>query len=104
MNNQDGKGGYMAKTKRKALLFLIDQMKLADSLLDDEELGLLYRALYVYGTGGVMEDLDIELMSDTWYAIFNLMADADDEAAQRYDETCERNRVAANIRWSKEKQ
>ena len=39
MNNQDGKGGYMAKTKRKALLFLIDQMKLADSVLDDEELG-----------------------------------------------------------------
>ena len=94
----------MAKTKRKALLFLIDQMKLANSLLDDEELGLLYRAMYVYGTRGNREDVDIDDMSDTWYAVFNMMADADDEAAQRYDETCERNRVAANIRWSKEKQ
>ena len=94
----------MAKTKRKALVFLVDQMKLADMLLDDEELGLLYRALYVYGTGGALEELDIEDISDTWYSVFNLMADADDEAARRYDETCERNRAAAHIRWSNAKQ
>ena len=94
----------MAKTKRKALLFLIDQMKLADSVLDDEELGMLYRALLTYGTGNLLEELDIKGMSGTWYAVFNMMADSDDEAAKRYDETCERNRVAANIRWSKEKQ
>jgi len=43
-------------------------------------------------------------MSDTWYGVFNLMADADDEAARRYDETCERNRAAAHIRWSNAKQ
>ena len=94
----------MAKTKRKALLFLIDQMKLADSVLDDDELGMLYRALLTYGTGNSLEELDIEGMSSTWFAIFNMMAASDDEAAKRYDETCERNRVAANIRWSKEKQ
>jgi len=95
----------MAKTKRKALLFLIDQMKLAEAVLDDEELGMLYRALLAYATGNLQEKLDdIEDMSNTWYAVFNMMADSDDEAAKRYDETCERNRVAANIRWSKEKQ
>ena len=94
----------MARSQRKALLFLIDQMKLAQSLLDDEELGLLYRALFTYATSGNMEELDIEQMSDTWYGILNLMMDADDEAAQRYQETCERNQAAANIRWNKQKQ
>ena len=91
----------MARTKRRALVFLIDQMRLAQSVLSDEELGLLYRALFIHGTGGSVEELDMANKSAELRCIFKMMMAADDDARERYEETCKRNQAAANSRWSK---
>lgn len=90
----------MNKSKRKGLVFLIDQMQLAEKLLTREELGELYAALCAYATQD--EPPKTQEMSRAWNAIFHMMSAAQDRAQTLYEETCERNRRAANARWHKQ--
>lgn len=87
----------MAKSRRKALTFLVDQMELAERLLSREELGDMYAALRPYAMDGSPPDLTGK--SQTWSVVFDLLAHAQDKAEILYQEACERNRAAANTRW-----
>ena len=89
----------MSKSKRRALTFLIDQMELAEQMLSSEELGQLYIALRKYAIDN--EQPDMWDKSPLWRATFGLMSRAQDKALSLYEETCERNRIAANRRWHK---
>ena len=87
----------MAKTKRKGLVFLLDQMQLAEEILSSEELGQMYAAIRRY----VVEDElpDTSDKSTVWCATFNMLCRAQEKAELLYQETCERNRAAAYTRW-----
>ena len=87
----------MAKSRRKALSFLIDQMEFAETVLSSSELGQMYTALRLYAIEGTQPDMTDK--SDTWRAVFGLMARAQDKAETLYEEACARNRAAANARW-----
>ena len=89
----------MSKTKRSALVFLIDQMEFAESLLSAEELGLMYIALRKYALEGERPQIDGK--SKLWCVTFDFMARAQDDYLKRYERTCERNRANANRRWQK---
>lgn len=92
-----------AKRKRpKALCFLLDQMQLAERILPPEELGMLYAVLRAYGAGeGCTLPKDA---SQALCAVFEMMAVSQDQALQRYDETCRRNSAIAKKRWEKERE
>ena len=92
----------MKKTQRSALPFLLDHMEAAEHLLTAEELGHLYVALRRYAVDSDMPEM--EEKSTAWRAVFEMMAHAQDKARILYEETCERNRAAANMRWHKRAQ
>lgn len=87
----------MGKRKeRSGIVFLIEQMTLAETLLDDWELGRLYRALKAYSTDRVLPDS--EAQTKQWNAVFQMMRAAQDQAIANYEELCEKNRRNALLR------
>jgi len=92
----------MKKSQRSALPFLIDQMELAEQVLTPKELGQLYIALRRYAVDGELPEKKGKRTA--WLATFDIMAHAQDKAKDLYEETCERNRAAANTRWHKDAQ
>ena len=90
----------MAKKERSGIIFLIEQMTIAEELLDDWELGRLYRALKAFSVEGVLPQMEGE--SRQWCAVFNLMRAAQQKSIEKYEEKCERNRANAIKRWASE--
>ena len=89
----------MGKHKEKeGIVLLNDHMLLAEKLLTDGECGRLYRMLRRYSMEGILSDTTLE--SGAWQAVFEMMRSAQDKANQRYEETCERNRLRALKRYA----
>lgn len=87
----------MGKRKeRSGIVFLIEQMTLAEALLDDWELGRLYRALKAYSTDRLLPDSTTQ--TKQWNAVFKMMRTAQDQAIAKYEELCERNQRIARDR------
>ena len=89
----------MGKHKEKeGIVLLNDHMLLAEKLLTDGECGRLYRMLRRYSMEGILSDTTLE--SGAWQAVFEMMRSAQDKANQRYEETCERNRLRVLKRYA----
>lgn len=89
----------MAKKERSGIVFLIEQMTIAEELLDDWELGKLYRALKAFSVEGVLPQMEGE--SRQWCAVFNLMRSAQQKSIEKYEEMCARNQAIAQKRSMK---
>lgn len=89
----------MKHKEMQAVMFLNDHMIFAESLLSEREQAQLYAALRAYTMEGVLPDM--QGRSKNWTVTFNFMRSAQDRYIERYNETCERNRSAANKRWQK---
>ena len=87
----------MARRKRKGIVLLNDHMLFAQEVLTTYERAELYDAIRAYSMEGVYPDLTCKRAE--WRGIFRIMSGAQDEVIQRYEETCERNRNSARIRW-----
>ena len=83
----------------QAIMFFNEHMIFAEGVLTEIEQAQLYAALRAYTMEGALPSL--ENRSREWIVIFNFMKASQDNYIKRYEETCERNRAAANIRWHK---
>lgn len=81
------------KKGRESIVLRNDQMLCAKKELNDAELGRLYEALRAYSIEGVLPRLECE--RGEWRVLFDIMRAAQDDAIQKYEETCERNRLSA---------
>ena len=90
----------MARRKRKGIVLLNDHMLFAQEVLTTYERAELYDAIRAYSMEGVYPDLTCKRAE--WRGIFRIMSGAQDEVIQRYEETCERNRVNALKRSQQE--
>ena len=77
------------------MIFYPEHVAVARGLLSDAEVGTLFLAIVDYAENGCVADP----ASKPWEVCFDLMRSAIDKNAQRYAETCERNRAKANKRW-----
>lgn len=84
----------MGKRKdRDAIIFLNEHMKMAAEMLTERELGRLYEALRVYALEGRTPNLEKERKA--YRSIYRLMEVSQDKYRDKYEETCERNRLRA---------
>ena len=84
--------------RAKGVIFYPEHVSVARKLLSTEEIGTLFLALVDYAKDGSIPDSSPK----TWEACFELMRDAIDDNAKRYEQTCERNRMNALKRHSTE--
>ena len=84
---------------KKALLLHYDLFD-TFSLLSDEELGKLLRAVYEYDTCGITPDFEDRMMT----ACFMRIADCLDRNNSRYEEVCQKRAESARKRWEKIRQ
>jgi len=84
----------MGKRKeRDALVFLNEHMKMAAEMLTERERGRLYEALRVYALEGKTPNLEKERKA--YRSIYSMMEVSQDKYRDKYEETCERNRLRA---------
>jgi len=85
------------KTERTGIVFLVDQMDLANRLLNDEERGRLYRALQMYSMEKKWPSMERE--TEVWKGIFDIMRVTQDKWIKQYEDKCEQNRQKMLRRW-----
>ena len=84
----------MGKRKeRDAVVFLNEQLKMAGEVLCESEMGRLVNMLRAYSMEGIKPDLEAE--SRLFRSIYSMMESAQNKAIEKYEETCERNRIRA---------
>ncbi len=81
---------------KKALLLHYDLFD-TFSLLTDEELGRLLRAVFEYDTSGITPDFEDRMMT----ACFMRIAECLDRNNIRYEEVCQKKAESARRRWEK---
>lgn len=81
-------------------IFHPEHVAVARGLLSDAEIGQLFLAISDYAENGTIPDSQ----SKAWRVCFDLMRGDIDKNAQRYAETCARNREKANKRWNNQPQ
>lgn len=86
--------------QQKGIIFYPERIAVARGLLDDAEIGQLFLAVCDYAENGTIPDYP----SKAWGVCFELMRGAIDKSAQKYAETCARNREKANKRWNNQRQ
>lgn len=84
---------------KKALLLHYDLFD-TFSLLTDEELGRLLRAVFEYDTCGITPDFEDRMMA----ACFMRIAECLDRNNTRYEEVCRKRAESARKRWESIKQ
>ena len=84
---------------KKALLLHYDLFD-TFSLLSDEELGKLIRAVFEYDISGIMPELEDRLLM----ACFMRIAECLDRNNIRYEEVCQKKAEAMRKRWDKIRQ
>ncbi len=84
---------------KKALLLHYDLFD-TFSLLSDEELGKLLRAIFEYDTSGITPDFEDRLLT----ACFMRIAECLDRNNSRYADVCQKKSEAMKKRWDKARQ
>ncbi len=84
---------------KKALLLHYDLFD-TFSLLSDEELGKIIRAVFEYDTSGNMPEFEDRLL----LAVFMRIAECLDRNNTRYEEVCQKKAEAMKRRWEKIRQ
>ena len=81
--------------QQKGIIFYPERVAVAKGLLDDAEIGRLFLAVCDYAESGAIPDYP----SRAWGVCFDLMREAIDKNAQKYAETCARNKKNIEKRW-----
>lgn len=82
----------------KGAIFYPEHVAVARGLLSEAEIGQLFLAISDYAESGCIPDIP----SKAWGVCFDLMRSAIDKNAQRYAETCARNRHNIEKRWNRQ--
>lgn len=82
----------------KGFIFYPEHVAVARRLLNDAEIGQLFLAVCDYAETGAIPDFQV----NTLVACFDLMRKAIDNNAQKYAETCARNRKNIEKRWKRQ--
>ena len=82
----------------KCFIFYPEHVAVARRLLNDAEIGQLFLAVCDYAETGAIPDFQV----NTLVACFDLMRKAIDNNAQKYAETCARNRKNIEKRWKRQ--
>ena len=67
------------------------------SLLTDEELGRLIRAIFDYAMNGLLP----EKLGEKEMVAFTMVRDTLDRDREKYEKVCNRNKENARVRWDK---
>ena len=88
----------MANKKPPGMMILLEHEQLL-SILSDEEIGQLFRALFKFARDGELPEFDDKPLA----MAFNVISSQIQRSADRYAETCEKKSRAATEQWQQRK-